>query len=106
MWNLKMIQMNLLTKQKETHRHRKQTYGYQKGKGKRKDKIYRLLYTKQITNKDLLHSAENYTQYLVITYNEKDLKKSVYIHIYELFCCTPENQHNTVNKLHFNIFLI
>ena len=28
-----MIQMNLFTKQKETHRHRKQTYGYQRGKG-------------------------------------------------------------------------
>ena len=25
--------MNLLPKQKETHRYRKQTYGYQKGKG-------------------------------------------------------------------------
>ena len=24
----KMIQMNLFTKQKQTHRHRKQTYGY------------------------------------------------------------------------------
>ena len=33
MWNLKkMIQMNLLKKQKQTHRHRKQTYGYQRGK--------------------------------------------------------------------------
>ena len=30
---LKMIQMNLFTKQKKTHRHRKQTYGYQRGKG-------------------------------------------------------------------------
>ena len=34
MWNLKkMIQMNLFTKQKQTHRHRKQTYGSQSGKG-------------------------------------------------------------------------
>ena len=32
-WNLKIIQMNLHTKQKETHRHRKQTYGYQRGEG-------------------------------------------------------------------------
>ena len=33
-WNLKkMIQMNLFTKQKQTHRLRKETYGYQKGKG-------------------------------------------------------------------------
>ena len=26
-------QMNLFTKQKQTHRYRKQTYGYQRGKG-------------------------------------------------------------------------
>ena len=33
MWNLKkMIQMNLFTKQKQTHRCRKQTYGYQREK--------------------------------------------------------------------------
>ena len=33
MWNLKnMIQMNLFTKQKQTHKHRQQTYGYQRGK--------------------------------------------------------------------------
>ena len=28
----KKIQLNLFTKQKQTHRHRKQTYGYQRGK--------------------------------------------------------------------------
>ena len=33
MWNLKMIQMNLYTKQKETHRHRKHIYGYQREEG-------------------------------------------------------------------------
>ena len=35
MWNLKKekTQMNLFTKQKQTHRHIKQTYGYQRGKG-------------------------------------------------------------------------
>ena len=32
-WNLKkMIQMNLFTKQKQTHRLRKQSYSYQRGK--------------------------------------------------------------------------
>ena len=31
--NQKIIQVNLLAKQKQTHRHRKQTYGYQRGKG-------------------------------------------------------------------------
>ena len=34
MWNLKkMVQMKLLTKQKQSHRCRKQPYGYQEGKG-------------------------------------------------------------------------
>ena len=29
----KMIQMNLFTKQKQTHKRRKQSYGYQRGTG-------------------------------------------------------------------------
>ena len=34
MQNLKKLkQMNLFTKQKQTHRHRKQTYGYQRETG-------------------------------------------------------------------------
>jgi len=50
-----MIQMNLLTKQKETHRLRKQTHGCQ-GEGivKNFEKVmYTLQYLKWITNKDL-----------------------------------------------------
>ena len=36
MWNLKkMIQMNLFTEQKQTHRLRKQTYGYERWGGGR-----------------------------------------------------------------------
>ena len=35
----KKIQMNLFTKQKQTHRHRKQTQGYQRGKGWGQDKL-------------------------------------------------------------------
>ena len=35
----KMIQMNLFTKQKQTHRLRKQTYGYQSEKGVGRDKL-------------------------------------------------------------------
>ena len=41
MWNLKkkkMVQMNLFTKQKYSHRYRKQTYSHQVGKGRR-DKL-------------------------------------------------------------------
>ena len=34
-----MIQKNLFTKQKQTHRLRKQNYGYQKGKMRGRDKL-------------------------------------------------------------------
>ena len=73
--------MNLITKQKQTHRHRKQTYGYQGGKRKGGInqeygiKRYTLLYIKQINNKDLLYSTGNYIQYLVITYKGKESEK-------------------------------
>ena len=37
MWNLKkQVQVNLFTKQKQSHRCRKQTYGYQEEKGRDK----------------------------------------------------------------------
>ena len=36
---------------------------------------------KQISNKDLLYITGNYMQYLVITYNGKDLKKKIYRYI-------------------------
>ena len=36
---LKMIQMNLSTKQKQTHRPREWTYGYQGGRGKGRDRL-------------------------------------------------------------------
>ena len=56
-----MIQMNLVTKQKDTHRLRERTYGCQ---GKRivreiEMDMYILLYSKWITNKDLLSSTGN-----------------------------------------------
>ena len=62
---LKKIQMNLFTKQKQTHRHRKQTYGYQRGNtgwGINEElgiNIHTLLDIKQITNKVLLYSTGN-----------------------------------------------
>ena len=34
-----MIQMNLFTKQKLTHKHKKQTYGFWRGKGREKAKL-------------------------------------------------------------------
>ena len=39
----KITQMNLFTKQKQTHRKKEQIYGYQRGKGGRRD-ILRILY--------------------------------------------------------------
>ena len=60
-----MIQMNLLTKHKETHRLRKQFNGCQ-GEGIVRDfenVIYTLLYLKWITNKDILYSTRNSAQY-------------------------------------------
>ena len=50
--------------------------------------IYTLPYIKQITNKDLLQSIGNYTQYFVITQKRKNMKKNVCRT--ESLCCTLE----------------
>ena len=76
MCNLKKrVQMPLSTN-RNSYRCRKLTYddqGISRGgiKWKSVIDIYILLHVKQITNKDLLYSTGNCTQYLVITYNEK-----------------------------------
>ena len=67
MWNiLKIIQMNLSTKQKQANRYRKQTQGYQRKRSGRINQKYEInrytvLYIKQINNKDLLYSTELYS---------------------------------------------
>ena len=79
--------MNLFTKQKHTHRLRKQTYGYQRGKmGGINQEVgidtYTLLYIRQITNKHLLYSTGNSTQYSVMAYMGKESKKEwIYVYI-------------------------
>ena len=79
--------MNLVAKQKQSHRCRKQTYGYQGGKWQGGINweigidIYTLLYIKQITNKNLLYSTGNSTQYSVMTYRGNESKKE-WIHVY------------------------
>ena len=76
-----IIQMNLKTQQKQTHKHRKQTYGYQREKsGGRINQefginIHTLLYVTYIINEDLLLSTGNYTQYFVVTYEGKKSDK-------------------------------
>ena len=56
--------MNLLTKQKESHRLRKQTYGcWGEGIAREFGKVMSMLrYSKWITNKDLLYSTWNSAQ--------------------------------------------
>ena len=63
-----MIQMNLFTKQKQTHRLRRQTYGYQRenveGGGINQEpgmNTLILLSIREINNKDLLYSTGNST---------------------------------------------
>ena len=76
---LKVIQMNLFTKQKQTHRLRQRTYSNRRAWGVDRGSVeggigwgfrtgmYTLLYLKQISNKDLLYSTGNSAQYSIIT---------------------------------------
>ena len=56
--------------------------------------IYTLLYIEQITNKDLLYSTGNSTQYSVMAYVGKESKKRVDIRICltDSLCCIPETK--------------
>ena len=93
-----MVQMNLSTKQKQTHRHREQTYGCHGGgeEGRGVDWEFgvsrcKLLHTKWINNKVLLNSTGNYIQYPGINHSGKEYKKRMYICVItESFSCTVE----------------
>ena len=45
--------------------------------------MYTLLYIKQINNKHPVYSTRKSTQYSLITYVEKNLKKNGYMYMYE-----------------------
>ena len=66
-----MTQMNLFTKQKETHRLREPIYSYGAGAGSEGIvsesgmDMHTLLYLKEVANKDLLYSTGNSAQYHV-----------------------------------------
>ena len=83
----KMVQMNLFTKQKQSQRHRKQTYSYwgEKREGINQEvgiDMFTLLNIKWITDKDLLYSTGNATQYLVMMYMGKQfLKEWIYVYV-------------------------
>ena len=69
--------MNLVLKQKQTHRHREQTCGCQGGGMDWEFGISgcKLLYIEWINNKVLLYSTGNYIQYHVISHNGKEYEK-------------------------------
>ena len=82
-----MMQMNLLTKQKETHRLRERTYGcWGVGVGGRDREIgmdmYTILYLKWITNKDLLYSTGNLFNVMWQPGWERSLGEKGYMFIY------------------------
>ena len=77
MWSLKYAQVNLSTRQKQTHRHRDQTCGCQGG-GVEGEMHWefgtgrcKLLYLEWI-NMFLLYSTGNYAQPPRINHNEKE----------------------------------
>ena len=104
----KMIQINLLTKQKQTHR--EQTYGYQEERVDRRDGefgiyMYTLLYLKWITNKDLVHSTGNSAQCYIATWMGGEFGVE-WLHVcvcgWVALLCTW-NYHSIVSWLYANI---
>ena len=83
-----MIQMNLLTKQKQTRRLREGTYGYQgegweEGIGRQLGMdMYTLLYLKWITSKDLLSSTQNSAQRYVAAWMGGEFRGDRFIYVY------------------------
>ena len=73
-----MMQMNIPSKQKQTHRHKEQTCGCQREGGKVMDQEfgisrYKLVYREWIENNKVpLYSTRSYIQYPVIKHNGKE----------------------------------
>ena len=83
----RIVLMSLFPKQKQSHRYRKQTCASQGDTGEEInweieiDK-YTLLSIKQMTYKDLLYNTRNSTKWSIITFMEKESKKSGYMYMY------------------------
>ena len=91
MWNLKIKKNGtneLICKSETDSQMQKTSFRLPKGKGtggmnwEFGPDIYTLLYIKQRTDKDLLYGTRNSTQDSVVTYREKNMKKSRYIYMY------------------------
>ena len=79
-----MIQMNLLSEQKETHKLRDQNYGCHGVRIFRKFgmDVYRLLYIKCITKKDLQYRTRNSAQCYVAGYMGGELRGEwIHVHV-------------------------
>ena len=79
-----MIQMNLLTEQRETH-HLSGNYGFQGERIVREFgmDVYTLLYIKCMTNKDLQYSTRNSAQCYVAGCMGGGFGENGYIHMYD-----------------------
>ena len=97
MWILNMAQMNLSTKQKQTHRLREQICGCQGGGGGNEMGgefgvgRCKLLHAEWISNEVLLYSIGNYVQSLGKQHDGRQYeKKNVYICMTGSLCCTAK----------------
>ena len=78
--------MNIFTKQKQIYRYLK-ICGFQRGNiagginQELETNIQILLYIRKITNKDLLYSTRNSTQYSLITQMREESEKGIYVYI-------------------------
>ena len=107
-----MVQINLFTKQKQTHRLREQTYGYQGeacGEGIVREfgvDMHTLLDLKWITYKNLLYSTGNSAQCYVEAWMGGEFEGE-WIHVYAWL--SPFAMHmklsQIVNRLYSNIKL-
>ena len=104
-----IIQMNLFTKQKQTHRFREQTYGCW-GEGWKEGIVrefrmvrYTLLYLKWITHKVLLDSTGNSTQcYAAAWMRDFGGETDIGICMTEPLCCLPKTITTLLNGYQFS----
>ena len=102
-----MTQVNMSTRQKQTHRYTEHICGCQGG-GKNWEcgnSRHKALYKGWINNKVPLYSIRNYIQYPVMNHNGKEYEKGhthTHIYITESLCYTAKIKHDIVNQLYFN----
>ena len=86
--------MNLLTKQKQSHRGRKQTYGYQRGNivGRDKSGAWDEHITIYKTDNQQGPTVQRRELYSVFCDNLYEKRMNICIRITKSLCCTPETK--------------